>query len=480
MRALAESIVRAAARRATIFGCAILPVLLGLAWSEPALAQGSVSSVSLTPFVTGLIPVVGPRGGVGGVSIDAAGVVARSDVESLGRLREARIRALTRISDDLAATSPLRKISLRGLAAAIDQLRQERRPVSDELQNLAGLQRVQFVFVFPERHDIVLAGFAEGWKVDSQGNVVGQTTGQPALQLDDLIVALRTAKNANTQSGITCSMDPTKEGAQRLQRLLGTRGQQWNEAAIARLEESLGPQQITLTGVPPSSHFAHVLVAADFMLKRLGMNFEPAPIAGMPSYMELLQAPAAPTPRNAMPRFWLAPCYDPILQDPAGLAWQLRGSGVQAEAEEGRLGAQGKAIVARGKENSPAHMWAETMTAKYDALAAALPIFAELRNCMDLAVVAALLLKEDLPVKAGCDLALLLDDERIKVAEYHVPQTVDSRASLIRKGQQWIVGVSGGVEIDSWAVVSRTEVRPDLADKRKQAESVENNRWWWD
>jgi len=36
---LAESIVRAAARRATILGWAILPVLLGLAWSEPALAQ---------------------------------------------------------------------------------------------------------------------------------------------------------------------------------------------------------------------------------------------------------------------------------------------------------------------------------------------------------------------------------------------------------------------------------------------------------
>jgi hypothetical protein len=171
---------------------------------------------------------------------------------------------------------------------------------------------------------------------------------------------------------------------------------------------------------------------------------------------------------------------DPILQDAAGLAWQLRGSGVQAEAEEGRLGAQGNPIAARGKENSPAHRWAETMTAKYDALSAALPVFAELRNCMDLAVVAALMLKEDLPAKAGCDLALLLDDERIKVAEYPVPQTVDSRASLIRKGQQWIVGVSGGVEIDSWSVVSRTEVRPDLADKRKQAESTEDKRWWWD
>src|SRR4029453_18063649 len=145
MVVLTESIVRAAARRATILGCAILPILLGLAWGEPALAQGSVSSVSLTPFVTGLIPVVGPRGGVGGVSIDAAGVVARSDVESLGRLREARLRALTRISDDLAATSALRKVSLRGLAAAIDQLRQERRPASAEVKHRPRLPRAQWL-----------------------------------------------------------------------------------------------------------------------------------------------------------------------------------------------------------------------------------------------------------------------------------------------------------------------------------------------
>ena len=51
-----------------------------------------IGSGEIRPFVVGLVPVVGP-GGVGGVSVDAKGVVARSDVESLGRLREARLRA---------------------------------------------------------------------------------------------------------------------------------------------------------------------------------------------------------------------------------------------------------------------------------------------------------------------------------------------------------------------------------------------------
>jgi hypothetical protein len=253
-----------------------------------------------------------------------------------------------------------------------------------------------------------------------------------------------------------------------------------SEASVARLEDALGPQRIRVTGVPPGSHFAQVLVAADFMLKRLGMNFEPAPIAGMPSYMELLQAPTAVAPRNAMPRFWLAPRYEPLLKDDAGLAWQLRGSGVQAEAEDGTLGGDGAPLASRGKDNSLAQKWAATMTAKYEALSKALPVFAELRNCMDLAVVAALLVKEDLPGKAGCDLSFLLDEERIKVPEYHVPKLVASQVSLIRKGRQWIVGLSGGVEVDSWSVLNRVELHHDLAGTRQQVLPADDKRWWWD
>jgi hypothetical protein len=120
------------------------------------------------------------------------------------------------------------------------------------------------------------------------------------------------------------------------------------------------------------------------------------------------------------------------------------------------------------------------MTAKYDALAARLPVFADLRNCMDLAVMAALLVKEDLPGKAHCDLGLLLDESRIKVAEYPIPRTTTSRASMIRKGRTWIVAVSGGVEIDSWSVVGRVEPEPALTETHRQSAPAADSRWWWD
>ncbi len=443
----------------------------------PSVSSGQLADVELRPFVVGVLPVVGASGAVGGVSIDARGVVSVSTVEAHGRLREARQRALMPIDSDVTAVSRLRKISLRRLIAAIGKLRAERQPIDDTLQNLAGLTRAEYVFAYPEQQDIVLAGPAEGWRVDGEGNVVGRASGQPVLQLDDLIVALRTATAATSGRGISCSIDPTDEGLSRLKPLL--KDAIASESLVRRLEQALGAQQITVTGVPTGSHFAHVMVAADFRLKRLGMNFEKAPIEGLPSYMELLAVRTAPRPKNAMPRWWLAPHYEPLTKDEAGLAWQLSGAGVKVMTEDGYLGSSG-AVVNAGREDPLAKKWADAFTSHYAELAKRIPVFAELRNCIDLAVIAALLVKEDLAAKAGCDFSLLLDDRRIGIAEYATPKTIDSRASLVRKGRDWIISLSGGVQVDSWSALDRTETAAELSQTRSVARATDTDRWWWD
>ncbi len=462
---------------ALLFCAALFPLFA----PRPASGQGAVAFTQQRPFVVGFIPVVGPRGAVGGVSIDAAGVVTRCDEELTGKLRDVRQRALAPPSGELLSASALRKVSLRGLVAELDRLRKAGKPASGELQHLAGLTRVEYVLAYPERGDIVLAGPAEGWEVDGQGNVVGRTSGRPVLQLDDLVVALRAAKGQlSSRELVTCSIDPTREGLTRYARTLAGHSGQLSEADVARLEAAIGPQQVTLTGIAPGTHFALVLLAADYRMKRLGMNFEPAPVDGLPSYLELLQDPAAPAPRSAMPRWWMAANYEPLLKDAAGLAWQLRGPGIQTLAEEGVRGKRGTVVSFRAREDSLARKWASAMTAKYEALSARLPVFAELRNCMDLAVIAALLTKEDLPGRAGCDLSLLLDEQQLAVAEHHVPRAVDSRASLVRKGRQTIISVSGGVEVDPWSVLERVQTQPALADVRAAAQTSKPDRWWWD
>jgi hypothetical protein len=467
------------------FVCAL--VLLGLVavplnlFQRAAPAQtGMIGSGEIRAFVVGTIPVVGRDGAVGGVSVDAKGVVALAEPDLLGRLREVRRTALGGAERDAVAMhhSPLRKISLRRLEQTLDQLRREGKPPSDVLQYLAGLQRVEYLFVDPKSRDLILAGPAEPLEVGPHGDVVGVRSGRPPVQLDDLIVALRTAEAAAGGDGITCSIDPTEEGLTRYRQQVRQRNLQPTPAVLARLEHALGPQQVTITGVPPASHFAHVMLAADVQLKALSMNLQPAPVAGMPSYMELLGSQG--TRREASPRFWIAPNYAALRKDESGLAWQLTGPALQVLSEDVPGAPSGGADRRDRRGGSPARQWAESATERLEELSDHLPALAHLRNCMDLGVVAALITSHRLDEIAHCPLALLHDAAALQVASFHVPRTLPSQASAVAHRRSWIVGISGGVELDSWRVLERVVVDSRLSRRHHEAVSAPRDAWWWD
>lgn len=417
---------------------------------------------------------------VGGVLIDAGGVLVNAEVDKMNLLRDLRAKALQEIPADLSRPSKQRKISLRFLAAALADQQQIGGPLPDEIKYLAGMQRIQYVFVYPDRNDIVLVGYGEGWKVGPTGEVVGVTTGQPVLLLDDLVVAMRTAHDAS-QGGLSCSIDPTAEGLKRLQTAL--KGQKTiganPQATIHGIEQELGPQTITVTGVPATSHFARVMVAADYRMKRLAMNLDPAPIAGLPSYLEMMNAGGSRGLSTMLPRWWLAANYDPLLTDGEGLAWELRGTGVKAMTEDDFLATNGDRKHS-GKASPKAQKWADNMTAKYGELSQHDSIFGQLRNCMDLAVVAALISKEELGTRASCDLGLLASATGLTLDQFAAPKQVDSKASFIKKGSNWIISASGGVLIHSWGIADKKEKSDSLAPIRERALAASGKRWWWD
>ena len=100
---------------------------------------------------------------------------------------------MQKVPQELNGKTELRKVSLKGLEAAIDEAIKTGKPLADNVRFLGGLQQIKYIFVYPEEKDIVLAGPGEGWKIDDRGNIVGVTTGRPVMLLDDLLVALRTA-----------------------------------------------------------------------------------------------------------------------------------------------------------------------------------------------------------------------------------------------------------------------------------------------
>lgn len=415
---------------------------------------------------------------VGGVDISTDGVLNNTRPEASKELAEARRKGLAQIPGQLNQPTKLRMISLRRLQEAIAAAQQAQQPLPEVIQCLAGLQRIQYVFVDPEHHDIILAGPADGWMIDAMGDVVGRTNHQPVMQIDDLLVALRTT-DAARHGGVSCSINPTPEGLKRFQEFIRQQKTIGDpQRTLASIEESIGPQNITLKGVPDSSRFAAVMVAADFRMKRLAMNFEPAPIKGLPSYLDMI--PAGPKVQNLMPRWWLATSYEPLAKDAEGLAWEIRGPGVKCMTEEDYITSTGQAK-GTGKSNAAAQKWADLMTAKYDELSEHDTVFRQLRNCMDLSVAVAIILREHLADRADCRLTLLMDAKQLPIYEHPVPRQVPTAASFVKKGHNYLISASGGVQFQPWAIVEHrvTDDAPSAVRGKVLQTAAESKTWWW-
>jgi hypothetical protein len=230
------------------------------------------------------------------------------------------------------------------------------------------------------------------------------------------------------------------------------------------MEEALGPQRVRVGGVPADSRFARVLVAADYRMKRIGMGLEPSGLKPLPSYLSMVPAGGR---ASTLPRFWLEAEYDPIAHDADELAWKLSGRRMKCLTETD-LAARGGIQRGAGPADAAAEKWCAAMTEQYDALVAKQPVFGDLVNCVDLAVVAALIKGRQLDARAGLDLGPLVDPARLAMPRYDAPTTVPTVATGIKKGTNWVLGASGGIQFQPWAFAANVAAA-DLAPTRTAA-----------
>jgi hypothetical protein len=438
----------------------------------PAIAGSpSVPAILATvALLLGAAPVSAQVGGrfgsaVGGISIDAAGVVRNVDAAALEELAAERRAVLA--NDALpAAAGDLRKVSLARVVATLREAATAGTPVPVDVAFLGGLERITHVFVDPDRHDVVLAGPADAAAVAPDGTFVAARSRRPLLQLEDLITALRAIDGAR-QGGMRCSIDPTPEGVARVQQFLASRRTIGPDpqAVFRGMEQALGPQVVTVGGVPADSRFARVLVAADYRLKRIGMGLEPSGVAGLPSYLAMVPPGGKAT---SLPRFWLEAEYDPLARDADELAWRLSGRRMKCLTESDLLAKEGMQR-GQGAADKVAEQWCAAMTKHYDAVAAKQPAFAELVNCVDLAVVAALVHGRQLAARAGLDLGPLVDPGALPLPKYEVPTSVPTVASGLKKGTNWVLSASGGVQFQPWACTADPVVDAAVAPARTAA-----------
>ncbi len=414
---------------------------------------------------------------VGGVTIDANGVLKDIAREARAEAKRNPRQLIGEVPQGMEGKAELRKFSLRELQKAIHEVRQQQGlgRLPQEMTYMGGLQRIQYVFVYPEENDVVLAGPAEGWRMDELGNVVGVTTGEPVMHLTDFLAALRVAFSPGGNV-MSCSIDPTPQGVQRMRQLAANLPPVRNADAVAdKLEQALGMQRITFRGIDPGSSFAWTLAAADYRMKRLAMGFEEAPVRGMPSFLDMV---GSRPPQNMMPRWWMEADYEALLTDGNGLAWELRGQGVKCMTEDEVVNADGTRR-GTGQTDLRAKKWADTMTDKYEELASKMAIFGRLRNCMDAAVITTLIASENLHEKAGLDLGVLLDPGAHSLQKVAAPEQVPSQVSYRKNRSSLVLTISGGVSINPWKFVRNPQRDATLTSDRDSATPPGGSKWWW-
>jgi len=430
-----------------------------------------------------------------GVLVDAAGTLRlrtrRLASQAAGDLavRRGVAAPVGQMLGNPRQASALRFISLPRLEREIARRQATRQRLDASMLTLAGLQRVQYVFVYPETGDLVLAGRAGDWRVDENNRIVASETGRPVVRLDDLLVVLRRVKEGG-DSFFGCSINPRQEALAKTQAYLDETGKQplqpgQRKEWLESLRDTMGKQDIEIFGVDPASRVAAVLVEADYHMKLIGMGLADG-VEGVESYLDsiVVKNGEAPPPMSVL-RWWFTLNYDSVRASAAGDAFELVGQGVRVLSENEMLAAQGQRVHT-GQSDPLNQLFAERFTAHFAQLAEKYPIYAELRNVFDLAMVAGLVQLEGLNARANWTPALLTSAEKLALPKQAVPRQVETVINhRIINRKHVVAGVSGGVMVAATDVL-KSERSPDVAGKLAEnhraaaAAGAQAGAWWWD
>jgi len=386
----------------------------------------------------------------------------------------------------------LRKVSLTRLEKLAQMYWAVGREPDDAMLSLGGMTEVKYLLLYPESGDIVLAGPAGPWKRDAEGRLVNAETGRPTLRLDDLVVLMRNA--ISTQGRFGCSITPTQENLARTKAFLAESakkslppGAAARNRWLAELRDNMGQQTIEVHGVDPRTRVAKIIVEADYHMKLVGMGIEPG-VEGVEDYIDRIVVPAgqAAPPLDVL-RWWFTLNYEGIYATEDRTAFEFRGTGVQVLSENEMLTARGERVHT-GKSDALNRAFARDFTKHFDALAERYPIYAELQNIADLALVAAVIEANGMASRVGWHRTHFCNGRAYNVALGVAPKTVETviRHRMIGGGQI-IAGVSGGVIIHTkpylrqnmFTAVPSSPMRPAHVASAPKSK-MPWNAWWWD
>ena len=375
-----------------------------------------------------------------GVHVDAKGVLRSRSVDPDPRLAE-----LWKNAKSLQKDAKLLYVSLPRLFAEARRTLESGRPLPLELRSIGGLTRLQYIFVYPDSKDLVIAGPAEPVDARESFRPLGKISGRPTLHLDDLVTALRAFGPGRTPDRLGCDIEISAEIRERVNAKIQALGPAARITGFRKtcdqIAEAGGPQPVKYFGLEPTTRFAFVCVEADYRLKQLALGVMPSPVPKVESYRSLIDRPEKEF------RFSLESNYDALAVSPEGTAFELRGPSLKVNG--GLLGHPESTV----QDLSPAGRRFVTLcNENFDALIRSLVSWADLCNLGDLSVLVALVAGEDLAGKVGWDRSWILDPKGYPVAEMAAPASAATLCNFVTSGNT-AVFLAGGVWIKpaEWA-----------------------------
>ena len=458
------------------------PGSLGFHAPRRTVGLAACLSFSLTAAALGQI-------GGAGVVVDAQGVLRTQSVADPGLNKERRQAVLEALPGDLRKAVPMRKVALSRLEAELAKRIADGRGIPDELTKLAGLTRVHYVFVYPAEGDtpgeIVLAGPAEPWFTDAVGRVRGTETGSPTVLLEDLAAALRCFAPGQPQDRLVgCSIDPKPEGLAAMQKFLRDTGRVNPKANVDQIvggmKEALGTQVVSVQGVSPATHFAQVMVEADYRMKLIGIGLEPPPVR-MKTWIDLASAGAVAA--NALQRWYFVPDYQRVRIAEDDLAIELVGEGIKLCSADEVVLPNGQRLGA-DRADKASKTFTETFTRSYAQIAARSPVYAQLRCLVDLAVAAAFLQEHDGYGKAGWAAGTLRDEKAYPIETLPAPREAETAINAVWQGNRLLTPIGGGVTMYPRLAMDPPNLLMDekgeVSKARTAAQALPAGVWYWD
>ncbi|MCA9195683.1 MAG: DUF1598 domain-containing protein, partial [Planctomycetales bacterium] len=249
------------------------------------------------------------------------------------------------------------------------------------------------------------------------------------------------------------------------------------------LRQSLGLNEVTIKGVPSTTHFAHVLTEADYRMKLIGIGLEAPPVP-MKSYADRLTAAIAMS--NSLIRWYFVPDYETATISDDKLSMHLGGQGVKLIGEDELVSADGTRSATGKTANAASRGFTNDFTTKFEQIATNHAVYGQLRNLVDLSIAAAFIQQEGFYEKAQWDLGVFGDEARFSVETLSVPRTVETAVNAVMRGSRLITPIGGGVAIQAKKAFEAENVKPDtnheLANLHEEIhmKGLANNQWWWD